>query len=57
LACGVKMRDAVNVIVETVTCQSRANVAVRQVSAALGLASTVLSSKRGQVKFGSLDMY
>lgn len=41
MAYGVKMKDAVNVITETVTCQSCANIVVRRVRDAPGLGSVV----------------
>jgi hypothetical protein len=41
VAYGVKMRDDVNVIIETVTCESRANIVVRRVRDAPGLGSVV----------------
>lgn len=41
MAYGVKMRDIVNVMMETVTCQSHANIAVRRMRDALRLAFVV----------------
>jgi hypothetical protein len=56
VAYAVNMSSTVNVMKETITCQSRANIAARQMRDALGLASVVPCGQKVQVKYGSLDV-